>query len=625
MKDAAVRKGASTSASEGKTQRAMAAYHQETMESGLRDRTLLTQLWPFLKPHGVWLWLAMVSIVLGAGLSLLRPLIMLYTIDSSLESRDPAVMMWGGLAFAGVALFEQLLQFGQVYAVQVLGARSMSGLRSHAFGFLCRLPLGFFDRQPVGRLVTRVTNDVDSIQELFNSGALNAVGDLLRLVGVVAIMLHLDVKLSLVAFAAMPVIGLLVIWVRRRARETFRNIRGETARMNANMNEQVNGVALIQAFGQERSKGREFDAINASYRDANIRSIKYDAIQDAAIDAVGSISLASIIVALGYHGASFGTVVALTAYLAQFFEPISMLAQRFTLLQSALSGAERVFGLLAVPDRDAPEKPVSAGSDGLAEYAVELENVSFAYKPGFDVLHEVSLRARAGETLALVGPTGSGKTTITSLLLRLYEAREGIVRVGGKDVTTLSRDALRRSFAVVPQDVFLFPGTLAQNIAAGEEPDLLKVESVLRQMDIHDILAGRVGGLQTQVKSGGVNFSAGERQLIAFARALYRDAKILILDEATASVDSETEARMQRAMAELVKGRTSVVVAHRLSTIRAADRILVLQKGRVVESGTHDELISRRGLYAALHELQFARQEMPESRRTQLKLAPAAP
>ncbi len=609
-----------------KSQKTMEAYHQEALDSGLKDRTLLAQLWPFMKPHGVWLWLGIVSIALGAGLSLLRPLIMLHAIDGSLKTHDPDLIFWGGMQFAAVALCEQLLQFAQTYAVQVLGARSMADLRVSVFAFLCRLPLGFFDRQPVGRLVTRVTNDVDAIQELFNSGALNAIGDLLRLFGVVAIMLSLDASLSLVAFAAMPVIGLLMVWVRRRSRDAFRTIRGETARMNSNMNEQVNGVALIQAFGQERNKAIEFDGINSSYRDANIRSIKYDAIQDAAIDAVGSVSLASIIVALGYHGASFGTVVALTAYLSQFFEPISQLAQRYTLLQSALAGAERVFGLLQVPDRDAPERTGRAIADGSQEWALELEHVSFGYKPDYDVLHDVSLEALAGESIALVGPTGSGKTTITALLLRLYEARQGTVRVHGRDVTGLGRDELRRQFAVVPQDVYLFSGTLAQNVAAGEVPDLARVEQVLRQMDIYDLLGRRPGGLETVVRNGGSNFSSGERQLIAFARALYRDARILILDEATASIDSQTEGRMQRALEELLRGRTSIIVAHRLSTIRQASRIVVLQKGRVVERGTHDQLLRQNGLYSALHELQFSREgSVPLDETSQRVAAPPSP
>jgi ATP-binding cassette subfamily B protein len=349
----------------------------------------------------------------------------------------------------------------------------------------------------------------------------------------------------------------------------------------------------------------EFDEINVAYRDANIRSVKFDSVQDAAIDAVGAVSLASIIVALGYHSVSFGTVVAFSAYLTQFFEPISQLAQRYTLLQSALAGLERVTGLFDYDEPDAPLK--EPGSPGSNELAVELDHVTFAYKPGIDVLHEVSLSAKPGEKIALVGPTGSGKSTITALLLRLYDVQSGAVRVNGRDVTTLPREELRRTFGVVPQDMFLFSGTVAENVAAGEVPDPARVREALSQVGALELVERREGGINARVAPLGANFSAGERQLIAFARAIYRDASILILDEATASVDSDTESRIQRALEKLLEHRTAIIVAHRLSTIRAADRIVVLQKGRVVERGTHDELLAQGGLYAALYELQFSR------------------
>lgn len=602
---------------DSRAQRNIKQYHQEALTEGLGDRALLSDVWPYLKKHTGWLFAALASVLLTAGLSLLRPLIMLHTLDQSLATKDPAVMLKGGALFAAVALLEQGLSFVQIYATQIVGARAMADLRLSVFRFLGGLPLKFFDRQPVGRLVTRVTNDVDAILELFSSGALNAAGDLVRLIGVVVIMLLLDFRLSLIGFAALPLILLLMAWVRKRARDAFRSIRGETARMNANMNEQVNGIALVQAYGRESAMMREFDEINQGYRDANIRSVKYDAIQDAAIDALSAISLALMVMALGYHPASYGTVVALTMYLRQFFEPISMLAQRYTLLQAALSGAERVFGLLNYPLRDAPAVPPSQKDDGDPKYAIEFCDVNFEYQPGVPVLSNVSLRARPGESIALVGPTGSGKTTITALLLRLYEHQSGTVRVHGRDVRGMSRDELRRQFAVVPQDVFLFRGTLAENIAAGEEPNLDRVRSVLSEMGISELLTGREGGVLARVESGGTNFSAGERQLIAFARALYRDAPLLILDEATASVDSGTEAKMQSALRTLMKGRTSIVVAHRLSTIRAADRIVVLSRGEVIERGTHEELVGGGGLYAALHRLQFSR--------AQSEGAPASP
>src|SRR5690606_21075649 len=286
------------------------------------------------------------------------------------------------------------------------------------------------------------------------------------------------------------------------------------------------------------------------------------------------------------------------------FEPITALAQRYTLLQSSLAGAERVFSLLEVAERDAPKKPAKPATDD--GYALQLEHVDFEYKKGVPVLCDVDMRVRKGEKIALVGPTGSGKTTIASLLLRLYDVAGGTVRVGGKDVLGLERSELRDHFAVVPQDVFLFPGSVAENIAAGEVPSMDRVEQVLRRIDAFALFAQRPGGLDAPVEERGQNFSAGERQLIAFARALYRDAPILVLDEATASVDSETEGRLQRALDELIKDRTAIIIAHRLSTIRAVDRLVVLQKGRVVEQGTHDELLQLGGLYAKLHALHFS-------------------
>jgi ATP-binding cassette, subfamily B, multidrug efflux pump len=604
------------------------AFHEESTLGKTYDLRLIKMLWVYVRPHSKLVALSLATLVIMTIAGLVRPLVM-GSIARHASEQNSAELMRDGLVLGGLLVVVQALTFAQFYSMQLAGARAMADLRAAVFAHMQRLSLRYFDRTPVGRLVTRATNDVDGLGELFASGVLNAIGDLLLLVGIVAMMLALDWKLSIIAFMALPLVGFLVNAIRKRSREAYRAIRVRTARLNAFLNEQVNGIAVVQAFGRERSMAAEFDDINIAYRDANKNAVLYEAFLDAAIEMVSTLCVASVLWwagaehamrRLGDEHVSFALVVTFTQYIKQFFEPISMLSQRYTVLQSAMSGAERIFELMDEKDLepDARILPNGAGEAALASpsparpnEALALEHVTFEYKPGSPVLRDVSLSANTGERIALVGATGAGKTTVASLLLRLYESTAGEIRVLGRDVRSYSPTDLRNHFAVVPQDVFLFAGTVLSNVALSDKtPSRSKVEDALARVGALDLFLRRDGGLDAHVDERGSNFSAGERQLLAFARAVYKDAPLLVLDEATASVDSDTEARLQVALEAVIRGRTALVIAHRLSTIRAADRIVVFHKGRVVEVGTHDELLARAGVYARLYRLQFAHERI---------------
>jgi len=599
----------SAAASKPQPKKTLRDFHEEAQLGRAYDAQLIGRLWPFMKPHSRYLVVSLSLIVVASFFALARPLVMGRLVASA-QNAEPESIFRYGIMLSVVVVTQQTLSFVQMYAMQIAGARSMADLRAHIFDFLQRLELRYYDRTPVGRLVTRATNDVDAVGELFASGVLNAIGDLVSLIGIIIMMLILDVRMSLIAFAALPFVGLIVWYVRSRAREAYRDIRTKTARLNAFLNEQVAGMSVVQAYAREEQMAADFDAINLEYRDANKRSIFYEATLDAAIEMVSTLCIASVLWWAGLKRISddtltFPLVVTFTQYIKQFFEPVSLLAQRYTILQSAMSGAERIFKLL---DEDALEKSIDKAESkpGPADEAICLENVTFGYKAGVPVLKDVSLSVKRGEKLALVGATGAGKTTVTALLLRLYDFTDGTARVLGKDILSYDRRDLRDQFSVVPQDVFLFAGTVASNIAMSDDkPDLKKVEQALRRIGALDLFMRR-GGLEARVDERGANFSAGERQLLAFARALYKDAPLLILDEATASIDSATEARLQTALEAVMEGRTALVIAHRLSTIRAVDRIVVFHRGKVVEIGTHDELIAQGGVYARLYRLQFA-------------------
>ncbi|MCA9529239.1 MAG: ABC transporter ATP-binding protein [Myxococcales bacterium] len=609
--------------------RLLVAASDEASVADGRDASLLRRLWPYLRPHATLLSIALLSMPVAAAASLLQPLLIKDALDATLVEHSASALGRVVWLFAGVLVFEFVARFVQTYLMQLAGQRTVVDLRRAVFAHIQRLRMSYFDRTPAGRVVTRVTNDVDSLSELFASGAVTAVADLLTLVGIVGFMLYLDWRLSLVALAALPPLVVFVNVLRRLAREAFRAIRVRLAQLNAYLAEQVQGIAVVQAFGREDDCAAEYREINAAYRDANLRSIRYDALLYSVVE---SVSVVCVALTLWYASvqagaithpagaaAYVGTVVAFYEYIRMFFVPVRDLATKYTIIQSSLAASERIFMLLDTDEvepaprseslalahgEQAPARgqPASSARGGPS---VTFEGVTFAYRPGHPVLHDVSFGIGQGQTVAVVGATGSGKTTLTALLLRLYEVAVGAIRLDGVDVRELDARALRGGVSVVPQDVFLFSGTVLDNLALGDPaPDRARVERALARVGALELVAAR-GGLDARVGERGADYSAGERQLLAFARALYRDAPLLILDEATANIDSETEARLQAAVTAVTEGRTSIVIAHRLSTIRHADRILVMHAGRLAEQGTHAELLALDGVYARLYRLQF--------------------
>ena len=413
---------------------ALKKFHEEAVMGKAYDGRLLRRLWPFVRPHSLYLVVSLATLVVISGIGLVRPLLMGDVVHQA-DANDPRKLLRDGVGLALLLVVSQLLTFVQMYAMQVAGARSMADLRSNIFRFFQRLRLRFYDKTPVGRLVTRATNDVDAVSELFASGALNAMGDLISLFGIVAMMLSRDWQLAIVSFLALPFVGLIVNYVRKRSREAYRDVRTRVARLNAYLNEQVNGIAIVQAFVRERAMAGEFDTINVDYRDANKRAIYYESVLDAAIEMVSTLCIASILWfaglrGVGAHQITFPLLVVFTQYIRQFFEPVSQLSQRYTILQSAMAGAERIFQLLDEKDVAPPALAASeCCAPGPADEAIALEHVDFEYKPGSPVLRDVTFSARRGERIALVGATGAGKTTVASLLLRLYEPQGGAVRV----------------------------------------------------------------------------------------------------------------------------------------------------------------------------------------------------
>jgi len=577
------------------------------------DARLMARLWGVTRPHRRLVAASLALFPLTAGVELLQPYLVKVAIDDHILRRD-----WlgvGGVAAVFLASLIALyaLRALQAYVMQLTGQRVIHDLRRALFAHLQRLDAAFFDRHPVGRLMTRVINDVEAINELFVSGVVVVIGDVVTLLGIAAIMLWMNWRLALVAFCLVPLLVAAAGYFRVRARDSYRRVRTRLARLNAFLQESLQGVTIIQLFARERDEARLFGSLNADLRAAQFRSTLFEASLYSTVEAMGSVAVALL---LWYGGGdvvtgafTFGALTAFLEYTARSFLPLRDLGAKYTVMQAAMVSAERIFGLLDTAPGVVGGSRRGPAASAADVPAVEFRDVWFGYEEGRWVLRECSFTIGRGETVALVGPTGEGKTTIARLLTRAFDAQRGQILVEGVDVREWDLHALRRRVGLIPQEVFLFTGSVRDNLtlAADGAVSAERVDRVVAMAHAGPLLASLPAGLDQEVRERGANFSQGQRQLLAIARALIYNPRVLALDEATSSIDAESEALIRSAMGELLRGRASLIIAHRLSTVQAADRILVLHKGRIREAGRHAELLAGGGIYARLYELQFGR------------------
>ncbi len=600
---------------------------EEEVRGKIYDSRLMRRLIGYMRPYWLATVVSLILLLINSGLQIVGPLLTKLAVDRYLVPVPGTARHWwdrllsddpvhGLSQLAGfyllVILAGLLMQYGQLYWMQWTGQHAMFDLRNRLMECLQKLDIAYFDRNPVGRLVTRMTTDVDTLNELFTSGLISIVADLLLLTFVLMAMFELSPELTFLLLAATPFVVLATVLFRRSVSQSYRRIRVAIAKINAHLQEHVTGIAVLQLFNRERASEEEFEKINRSHLDAYKDAIFAYGWFQPVVEFIGMVSVAALLGYGGYQiehgGITLGILLAFFQYGMRFFRPVQDLSEKYNILQSATAAAERVFGLMDTePSIRPPANPKPFPSSPVP---VAFEKVWFAYNDEEWVLRDVSFTIHPGETIAVVGHTGAGKTTLMNLLLRFYDVSKGCVRVGGTDIREFDPADLRRHFGVVLQDPHLFTGTIGDNIRLGtrwiEREHLI---DAAEQVNLMDYIQSLPEGFSQPVFERGAGISTGQKQLISFARALAHHPRFLILDEATSSVDTETEARVNEALGKLVEGRTSIIIAHRLSTIQRADRILVMHKGKLRESGTHEELIEKKGVYWKLYQLQYRDQE----------------
>jgi ATP-binding cassette subfamily B protein len=602
---------------------ALEAMHEEEALGRAYDARLLGRLWRYVAPYRGQVALTLVMVVPLFLLELAPAWIIKTGLDRVIAPAGAAAgsglaglfappggvsaLAWLAGLYLAAMLASGALQFAHGVLMARTGQSAMRDLRSDVFAHIQSLHLGFFDRYPVGRLVTRATNDVENVAEMFAAGIVALVTDVVKMIGFAVALFLVDAKLAAVTFGVVPFLAGAAVVFRYQVREAFRLVRVRIARINATLQETVTGMRVVQLFSRETRNQRDFEELNAQHRDAWIASIRWDAALFATVEFASSITIA-IILWWGTGLAAAGTLYVFIDWMRRFFLPLRDLSAKYSVMQSSMASCERIFQLLETEPALRDPAPVAAPAPGripARRGAIEFDHVWFAYQGEDWVLRDLTLRVEAGERVALVGATGAGKTSVIKLLTRLYDVSRGRVLLDGVDVREIPQRELRRRIATVLQDVFLFSGTLAENLSLGrDDVGPAEIERAARAVEAHRFVERLPEGWATPVRERGANFSTGQRQLLSFARALVHGADVLVLDEATSSIDTETEALVQRGIHVLLEGKTAIVIAHRLSTIEDVDRIFVLDHGRVAEAGSHAELLAAGGAYARLHRLQ---------------------
>ena len=589
-------------------------YHSEEEVLGKAyDSRLMKRLLGYIKPYKYYVIFAILLNVVVAGLGPVRPLLTKIAIDDYIAKSDYHGLMIIGLLLFGSLLFQAFIQYFLTYYTQYLGQKILYDLRMQIFKHIQKLALKFFDKTPIGRIVTRATNDVEALGELFSSGIVMVFSDVFIILWILVFMFAMDVPLSLVTLSVLPVLIYGTFLFRKKVRERYRDVRLHLARLNSYMQEHVTGMSVVQIFNKEKDEFKKFSSINEDFRSANIKSIFYYAIFYPSVELLSSIAVGLII---WYGGGevirstlTIGVLFAFIQYTEMFFRPIRDLSEKYNIMQTAMASSERIFKLL---DNQTFIKNIEnpAGLDTV-KGSIEFKNVWFAYNSDEYVLKDMNFKINPGETVAIVGHTGAGKTSTINILTRFYDIQKGNILLDGVDISTIDKHELRKHISLVLQDVFLFSGTIESNINLNN-PDI-SFESVKKAAEIvgaDKFIMDLPDQYKEPVKERGATLSVGQKQLISFARALAYDPKILILDEATSSIDTETEILIKEAKEKLLVGRTAIVIAHRLSTIQNADKIIVLHKGEIRETGNHQQLLAKKGIYYKLYQLQYKDQEI---------------